>query len=182
MTAGEIAYHAPMRPVRLAYQVLYVAATVGFALCGLGLLVLAGTHLVDGAWPGGQVTVSARFQSFLEAIGVITIAVASLELSQTVLEEEVLRDAQMSAPTRVRRFLSRFMVVVVVSASVEFLIAIFELFHGEAQHMIQAASIGVATAALLVGWGAFIRWNRSAEELEPDSLAKAKAEDRKVEE
>jgi hypothetical protein len=35
--------------------------------------------------------------------------------------------------------------------------------------------------ALLIGWGAFIRWNRSAEELEPDALGKAKAEDRKVE-
>ncbi|HEY0710656.1 MAG TPA: hypothetical protein VGG33_27885, partial [Polyangia bacterium] len=68
------------------------------------------------------------------------------------------------------------------SASVEFLIAIFELFHVNAQHMVQAASIGVATAALLIGWGAFIRWNRSAEELEPDSLDKAKSEDRKVEE
>jgi hypothetical protein len=170
-----------MRLVRLAYQALYVAATVGFALCGLGLLVLAGSHLIDGAWPGGDGSVSGRFQSFLEGIGVLTIAVASLELSQTVLEEEVLRDAQMSAPTRVRRFLSRFMVVVVVSASVEFLIAVFELFHGGAQHMIQAASIGVATAALLVGWGVFIRWNKSAELLEPDSLSKAKAEDRKVE-
>lgn len=171
-----------MRPVRLAYQVLYVAATVGFALCGVGLLVLGGGHLIEGVWPDGEATNHGRFQSFLEAIGVITIAVASLELSQTVLEEEFLRDAQMSAPTRVRRFLSRFMVVVVVSASVEFLIAIFELFHGQPQHMIQAASIGVATAALLAGWGAFIRWNRSAEELEPDSLEKAKAEDRKVEE
>ena len=172
---------AAMRPVRLAYQALYVAAAVGFGLCGLGLLVLAGGHLVEGVWPGDEESGGGRFQSFLEAIGVITIAVASLELSQTVLEEEVLRDAQMSAPTRVRRFLSRFMVVVVVSASVEFLIAIFELFHGQAQHMVQAASIGVATAALLIGWGAFIRWNRSAEELEPDSLSKAKAEDRKVE-
>ena len=170
-----------MRPVRLAYQVLYVAATVGFALCGLGLLVLAGVHLFEGVWPEDKSSVSGRFQSFLEAVGVITIAVASLELSQTVLEEEVLRDAQMSAPTRVRRFLSRFMVVVVVSASVEFLIAIFELFHDKSQNLIQAASIGVATAALLIGWGAFIRWNRSAEELEPDSLSKAKSEDRKVE-
>jgi hypothetical protein len=170
-----------VRSVRLAYQVLYVAATVGFALCGLGLLVVGGAHLLEGVWPGDGGAVTARFQSFLEAVGVITIAVASFELSQTVLEEEVLRDAQMSAPTRVRRFLSRFMVVVVVSASVEFLIAIFELFHGKTEQMIQAASIGVATAALLIGWGAFIRWNRSAEELEPDSLSKAKAEDRKVE-
>jgi hypothetical protein len=34
-----------------------------------------------------------------------------LALGQTILEEEVHRQAQMSAPTRVRRFLSRFMVV-----------------------------------------------------------------------
>ena len=170
-----------MRIVRIAYQVLYVAATAGFALCGLGLLVLAASHLLEGAWPEGGVTVQQRFQSFLEAIGVLTIAVASLELSQTVLEEEVVRDAQMSAPTRVRRFLSRFMVVVVVAAGVEFLVATFELFHGHPERLMQAASIGVATAALLAGWGAFIHWNRSAEELEPDSLARAKAEDRKVE-
>jgi len=168
-----------MRLVRLVYQVLYVAATVGFGVCGLGLLVLAGGHVLNGIWPGGDA--SDRFQNLLEGIGMITIAVASIELSQTVLEEEVVRDAQMSAPTRVRRFLSRFMVVVVVSASVEFLIAIFELFHGDAQRLIQAASIGVATAALLIGWGAFIHWNRGAEKLEPDSLSKAKAEDRKVE-
>ena len=167
--------------VRRAYQVLYVAAAAGFALCSLGLLVLAGANLIEAAWPSSEGNWQHRFQTFLEAIGVITIAVASLELSQTVLEEEVLRDAQMSAPTRVRRFLSRFMVVVVVASSVEFLIAIFELFHGDQGRLVQAAAIGVATAALLVGWGAFIHWNRSAEELEPDALEKAKSEDAKVE-
>ena len=170
-----------MRAVRLVYQVLYVLAALAFALCGVGLLVLAGVTMVDGVWPAGPSSVHHRFESFLKAVGIVTIAVAALELSQTVLEEEVLRDAQMSAPTRVRRFLSRFMVVVVAASAVEFMIAIFEFFHGSAQHLVQAASIGIATAALLAGWGAFLRLNRSVEELEPDSLEKAKAEDHKVE-
>ncbi len=117
----------------------------------------------------------------MESIGVLTIAVASLELSQTVLEEEVLRDSQMSAPTRARRFLSRFLVVVVVASAVEFLIAVFELLHGDKTRLIHAAAIGVATAALLAAWGVFIRLNVSAEQLEPEGLRKAQAEDAKVE-
>ena len=36
-------------------------------------------------------------------------------------------------------------------------------------------------AALLAAWGVFIRLNIGAETLEPEALAKAKAEDRKVE-
>jgi hypothetical protein len=170
-----------MSAVRRIYQALYLLATAGFALCSLGLLFLAGHNLLQGVWPDLETSANDRFQAFLEAIGMLTIAVAALELSQTVLEEEVLRDSQMSAPTRVRRFLSRFMVVVVVASGVEFLILTFELGHGDRSRLVQAASLGVATAALLVGWGAFIRWNRSAEELEPDALEKAKSEDHKVE-
>lgn len=170
-----------MRAVRFGYQLLYSSAALGFALCGVGLLFLAGSTLFHGLWPAGDLSSRQRFEVLLEAIGVLTIAVASLELSQTVLEEEVLRDAQMSAPTRARRFLSRFLVVVVVASAVEFLIAIFELLHGDKERLLHAAAIGVATAALLTAWGVFIRLNRSAEELEPEGLAKAKAEDKNVE-
>lgn len=67
--------------------------------------------------PGDAVPLRERFNSILEGIGWLTITVVALELGQTVLEEEVLRSAQVSAPTRVRRFLSRFMVVVVVALS-----------------------------------------------------------------
>jgi hypothetical protein len=53
----------------------------------------------------------------------LTIAVVALELGQTILEEEVQREVQVSAPTRVRRFLSWFMVVVTVALSIETLVA-----------------------------------------------------------
>lgn len=122
-----------------------------------------------------------RFNSILECIGLLTIAVAALELGQTILEEEVVREAQMSAPTRVRRFLSRFMIVVVVSLSIETLVAVFQLIHDNPSNLPHAASIGIATAALLAAWAAFIKLNKSAEELEPEAMERAKSEDRKVE-
>lgn len=121
-----------------------------------------------------------RFNSVVESIGLLTIAVAALELGQTILEEEVLREAQMSAPTRARRFLSRFMVVVVVSLSIETLVAVFQLIHTDPARLPQASSIGIAAAVLLAAWGVFIKFNKSAEELEPEAMEKAKSEDQKV--
>jgi hypothetical protein len=106
--------------------------------------------------------------------------VAALELGQTILEEEVLRQAHMSAPTRVRRFLSRFMVVIVVALSIESLVGVFQLLHHDPARLPHAAAVAVAAAALLAAWGVFVHLNRSAEELEPEAMEKAKGEDAKV--
>ena len=87
----------------------------------------------------------------------------------------------MSAPTRVRRFLSRFMVVLVVSLSIETVVLVFRLSHDEPESLPYAASVGVAAALLLAAWGLFIHLNRSAEELEPEAMQAAKREDLKIE-
>ena len=111
----------------------------------------------------------------------MTIAVVAFELGQTVLEEELQRQAHISAPTRVRRFLSRFMVVVVVALSIESLVAIFQLVHQDTSKLPQAASVAAAAAVLLAAWGCFIKLNTSAEQLEPEALEKAKQEDKTLE-
>ena len=142
--------------------------------------VFATLELWHGVNPWLAIELRGRFNFILESIGLLTIAVVALELGQTILEEEVLREAQVSAPTRVRRFLSRFMVVVVVALSIESLVAVFELAHEDPARLSQAALIAVAAGVLLAAWGVFIKLNKSAEELEPESLAKAKSEDSKV--
>ena len=121
-----------------------------------------------------------RFNFVLESIGLLTIAVVALELGQTIIEEEVVRKVQASGPTRARRFLSRFMVVIVVALSIESLVAVFKLAHEDPSRLPQAAMIGVAAGVLLASWGVFVRLNRSAEELEPEAMAETKSEDRKA--
>ena len=91
------------------------------------------------------------------------------------------RQAQMSAPTRVRRFMSRFLVVVVVSLAVEALVSVFQFAHADPSQLVNAAAIAIGAAALLAAWGIFIRLNKSAEEMEPEAMQKAKSEDHKVE-
>lgn len=120
-------------------------------------------------------------QGIIEAIGLIAVAVVALQIAQTIVEEEVIREAQVSAPTRVRRYLSRFMVVIVIALAVEGLVATFKALHEDLSQLPYAASILVSVAILLAGWGLFIQFNRSAEELEPEAMAEAKSEDKKLE-
>jgi hypothetical protein len=149
--------------------------------CALALICFAVLELWHGVNPLNALTLRDRFNSVLESIGLLTIAIVAIELGQTVLEEEVLRKAQVSAPTRVRRFLSRFMVVIIVALSIECLVAVFEIAHQDASHLPQAASIGIAAGVLLAAWGVFIKLNKSAEELEPEAMERTKREDEKLE-
>src|SRR5688572_4874864 len=138
-------------------------------------------ELWHGINPTVSLVLTERFNAILESIGLLTIAVVALELGQTILEEEVQREVLVSSPTRVRRFLSRFMVVIVVALSIETLVAVFVLVHDDASKLPQAATIGIAAGVLLAAWGFFIRMNKSAEELEPEAMAQTKSEDVKIE-
>ena len=116
----------------------------------------------------------------IEAMGIAAIAVVALQIAQTIAEEEVIREAHVSAPTRVRRFLSRFLVVVVVALTVEGLIGTFKALHEDLAQLTYVAALLGAVGLLLASWGAFIWFNRAAEELEPEAMQEAKAEDRKL--
>ncbi|MGE0679707.1 MAG: hypothetical protein AB7P69_02200 [Candidatus Binatia bacterium] len=162
-------------------MLVYCSIIFLFFCCALALIFFAVFELWHGINPDSTSPQIARFHAVLEGIGLLTIAVATLGLGQTILEEEVVREAHMSAPTRVRRFLSRFMVVVIVSLSVESLIAVFQFLHDSPSQLPHAAAIGIAAGVLLAAWGVFIKLNKSAEELEPEAMERAKGEDRKVE-
>ena len=119
-------------------------------------------------------------QRVIEAIGLLAAAVVALQIAQTITEEEVMRDAHISGPTRIRRFLSRFLVVVVVAISIEALVATFRASQEEPVNLVYAACILLAAAGLLAAWGFFIRMNCYAEALEPEAMAAAKSEDKKL--
>jgi hypothetical protein len=73
------------------------------------------------------------------------------------------------------------MIVIIVSLSIETLVAVFQFIHEDPSRLPQAATIGIATAFLLAAWGLFVKLNKTAEELEPEAMEKAKREDEQVE-
>lgn len=173
----------PMKLIARIFTVLHASMAALFGCAALILIFIAaksGWHvIVSGVGVNGMSSEAAL--QVIEAIGLLAAAVVALQIAQTITEEEVMRDAHISGPTRVRRFLSRFLVVVVVAVSIEALVATFKASREDPTHMLYAASILVAAAALLAAWGIFIRMNCYAEALEPEAMEAAKSEDKKLE-
>lgn len=164
--------------IRLS-SIIYALITVFFVAAALCLIVIGVNTglqaiLSDGAGAGAALGV-------IEAIGLMAAAVVALEIAQTIGEEEVIREVHVSGPTRVRRFLSRFMVVVIVALAIEGMVAAFKALHENLGFLPHVAAFLAGVGALLAGWGVFIRLNRGAEELEPEAMQQAKEEDRKLE-
>lgn len=146
--------------------------------CSALMLILIAARTGWQAFMGGLNQDAA--QGIIEAVGLLAAAVVALQIAETIVEEEVVRDADISAPTRVRRFLSRFFVVVIVALAIEGLVATFKAVHEDLAHLMYAGILLGAVGLLLAAWGIFIRLNRYAEELEPEAMADAKREDRKL--
>ena len=166
-----------MKPMLRLFALVHLFMAALFAAAAIMLIVMS-SHMGWVAFAGGLDKDAA--QQVIEAIGLLAAGVVALQIAQTIAEEEVIRGAHVSGPTRVRRFLSRFMVVLVVALAIEGLVATFRALHENPAQLPAAASILVGTAALLASWGLFIRYNREAEELEPEAMEEAKKEDEKL--
>jgi len=169
-----------VRAIHRAFAIGYAGIALLFFACAVALIAFASLVLWHGVDPLSEEPLTGRFNLVLQAIALLTIAVTGLELGQTVIEEEVQRNTGLSAPTRVRRFLSRFMIVVVVALSVETLVGAFRYGQEDPSLLPYSASVGVAAAALLLAWGVFVRLNKDAEELEPEAMAEVKSEDQEL--
>lgn len=166
-----------MKVILRAFSTVHALMALLFA-CAALLLIAIAARIGWTVFAAGLDQAAA--QKVIEAVGLLAAAVVALQIAQTITEEEVIRDAHISGPTRVRRFLSRFLVVVVVALAIEGLVATFRALHEDPAQLPYAASILLSVGILLAGWGAFVRLNRYAEDLEPEAMEAAKREDRKL--
>lgn len=162
------------------FSAAYSLVALLFGITALWLLYMAAT----GIWEvvaGTAVSASDRPRTLIiESIGLLAVALVALEIAQTIVEEQVIRQAHVSAPTRARRYLSRFFVVLTVAMTIEMLVVVVKSLQESLEGLRYAAWIGFATASLLVAWGLFVKLNRSAEEIEPEAMREAKQEDEKL--
>lgn len=158
----------------------YAVVAVLFAVAAIVVTGFAVMELWEAIFPWQDAALRVRAASAIDSIGMLAVALVALEMAQTVSEEEVVRRVHVSTPTRVRRYLSRFLVVVVVALSIESLVAVVQALHERPETLPYAASVAGGAAALLAAWGLFVWLNRSAEELEPEGMRETKQEDDKL--
>lgn len=145
-----------------AFALGFAVIVVLFAGCALALIAFSGIKLWNSVQPSDVLTLAKRFDLVLDCIAMLTIAMASMELAHTVVEEEFESTARLNAAARARRVLSRFLVVVIVSLAIESLVAVFKLVDDDPARISEGAYIAFAAAALLAAWGFFIRMGQRA--------------------
>ena len=150
-----------MAALKKVFVVGYVGIILMFGVSAFGLLTFTGIELWEAFNPAIAQPLTDRFNSVLKGVAMLTIALASLDLADTVIEEEFKREGHLSGTARTRRVLARFLVVVVVSLSIESLVAVFQFVHDAPNMLPYAAAIALGAAGLLVAWGLFDRMMRS---------------------
>src|SRR5690606_32490361 len=89
-----------MNIIQKLFESAFMLIVAMFDISAVTLVIFSIGELWGAIRPAGEVAMQSRFVAVLECISLLTIAVAALELGQTILEEEVQRSSSISAPTR----------------------------------------------------------------------------------
>lgn len=116
---------------------------------------------------------SIKLDTLFEAIGFTTVSSAVFELARTMFDEELKSGVRMNAPRKIRHFISRFMTVIMISLSIEFLTMVFRYSHkpDEFMYMYEAAAVAAGIALVFVAWAYFNKTSVSVEEWEEKTIA-----------
>jgi hypothetical protein len=145
-------------------KVIFYTIILLFILSSAVLLLLAFYSL----W----ITVTAlpviKLDSLFEAIGFTTVSSAVFELARTMFDEELRSDVKMNAPRKIRHFISRFMTVIIVSLSIEFLTMVFRYSHkaDEFSYLFESAAVAIGIAVVFVAWSYYNKTSVAVEEWE----------------
>jgi hypothetical protein len=131
------------------------------------LLLIAVLLLLYAAWEVIAAVADGDALGLLDSVGLIIIGFAIIETSKFIAEEEVLRDQELRSAVESRRSLTKFITIIVIAASLEALVMIFETSRTDMTHSIYPAALFVAVMLALVSLGAF-QWLSSRIAPPPD--------------
>lgn len=102
-------------------KALYLAIALTLLLIAIGV-ILYSLWDIWRAFSSGQQTLKAM----LEAIGLTVLALAVIDVSKYLLDEEVLRERELRAASEARGALTKFLTIVTIAISLEAVVLIFD--------------------------------------------------------
>ncbi len=142
------------------HSTLTVVAIILFVIC-LSLVVLGLVELVRG-WGAmfGQVALigSETISSiFITGLGLIVIGIAVLDLTKSILDEEIADKKMKNTQERARDFLNRFLPVIIFAISAEIFVTLAQSENTEVELFSNVAMMGIAVGAMLVGLAVYLK-------------------------
>jgi hypothetical protein len=131
------------------------------------LLLLAVLLLVGAVWEMLVALFHGDMLGLLDSVGLVIIGFAIIETSKFIAEEEILRNRELRSAVESRRSLTKFVTIIVIAASLEALVMVFEASRSDMTKAIYPAILFAAIMLGLVSLGAF-QWLSSRIAPPPD--------------
>ena len=126
-----------------------------FAVATWFLILLAMVLFLGAVWEVLSAIFHREIIGVLEAVGLVIISFAIIETSKFIAEEELLRKKELRSAVELRRSLTKFITIIVIAASLEALVMIFETSRTDVRQAIYPAALFAAAMFALIALGLF---------------------------
>lgn len=119
------------------------------------LVVLAYVLLIGSFWEVASSLIHGEILGILDAVGLAIIGFAIIETAKFIAEEELLREKELRSAVESRRSLTKFITIIVIAASLEALVMIFETSRTDVTKAIYPAMLFASTMFALIALGTY---------------------------
>lgn len=138
-------------------QVFITLFNLFYILISVALIAIALTVVGFAVWEAWVAAVAGRGAviGLLNAIGLIVISMAVLDVGKYLMEEEVLRDRELRSAVEARQTLTKFMVIITIAVSLEAVVHISRAAAGALSLLVYPAILLLSAVAVMVGLGIY---------------------------
>ncbi|KAA0567898.1 hypothetical protein [Azospirillum sp. Sh1] len=147
---------------------MYMLAAVTLSLFSLLFIGLSALTVFEGMVALDSAVLTS---AMLEGVGMIVLAIAVFEIAKYLYEEEIVRERELRRADEARRTLTKFLTTIIIAASLEGLVLVFEARTTEISGIVYPVMLLGVVTLLVVGLGAFQWLARRAESIYVDPRA-----------
>lgn len=139
------------------HSTLIIVAVILFIIC-LSLVVLGLVELVQGWVTMATGGFDSPSSIMITGLGLIVIGIAVLDLTKSIIDEEISERKQKNVQERARDFLTRFLPVIIFAISAEVFIKLAQAGNIlESGIFVDVAALGIAVGAMLAGLAYYLK-------------------------
>lgn len=153
---------------QVASRAMYMLAATTLALFALVFVGVAALTVVEGAV---SLHPEQLTSALLDGVGLIVLSIAVFEIAKYLFEEEIDRNRELRRADEARRTLTKFLTTIIVAASLEGLVLVFEARTTDMSAIVYPSLLLAVVVLMVVGLSVFQWIGRKAEAIAVDPAA-----------
>lgn len=132
-------------------KALYLVIAVTMVVMAVALI----THSMWAIWQAYAEPDGDAVSAMLDAVGITVLALAVIDVSKYLVEEEVMRGHELRAPGEARARLTKFLTLISIAVSLEGLVFVFSAGKARPEALVYPAALLITAVVIVLGLGLY---------------------------